>query len=123
MVQALGRWPVNVDGPGSRPVRVSFVVDKVALERRIFFFQSTSFFPCHYHSSNTPYSPLPTFDVHRAVHRNIISIVKPTRCTNVSNLFYFGVALHVSDGLSAHHQQFKSVHTPTGICQKDTAVC
>jgi len=27
------------------------------------------------------------------VHRNIISIVKLTRCTNVSNLFYFGMAL------------------------------
>jgi len=24
-----------------------------------------------------------------AVHRNIISVVKPTRCTNVSNVFYF----------------------------------
>ena len=45
MVQALGRWPVNVDGPGSRPVRVSFVVDKVALERRIFFFRVLNFFP------------------------------------------------------------------------------
>jgi len=31
------------------------------------------------------------FDVHRAMHPNIISIVKPTRCTNVSNLFYFGM--------------------------------
>ena len=31
-------------------------------------------------------------DVHRAVHRNIISIVKPT---NVSNLLYFGMALHM----------------------------
>ena len=30
---------------------------------------------------------LPLFDVHRAVHRNIISIVNPTRCTSVSNLF------------------------------------
>jgi len=29
------------------------------------------------------------FDVHRAVHRNINSTVKPTGCTNVSNLFYF----------------------------------
>jgi len=29
------------------------------------------------------------FDVHRAVHRNIISIIIPTRCTNVPNLFYF----------------------------------
>jgi hypothetical protein len=27
------------------------------------------------------------FDVHRVVHRNIISIVKPTRCSSVSNLF------------------------------------
>jgi len=35
------------------------------------------------------------FDVHRAVHRNIIAIVKPTRCTNVSNLFYFGMTLYM----------------------------
>jgi len=35
------------------------------------------------------------FDVHRAVHYNIISIVKPTRCTNVSNLFYFEMTLYV----------------------------
>ena len=35
------------------------------------------------------------FDVHRAVHRNIISIVKPTWCTNVSSLFYFGMALYM----------------------------
>jgi len=31
--------------------------------------------------------------------------------------------LHVSDGLSVHHQQFKIVHTATDICQTDTAVC
>jgi len=35
------------------------------------------------------------FDVHRAVHRNIISIVKPTRCTNVSNLFYSEITLYM----------------------------
>jgi hypothetical protein len=35
------------------------------------------------------------FDVHRAPHRNIISIAKPTRCTNVSNLFYFGMTLYI----------------------------
>ena len=35
------------------------------------------------------------FDVHKAVHRNIISTVKPTRCTNVSNLFYFGITLYM----------------------------
>jgi len=33
--------------------------------------------------------------VHRAVHHNIISIVKPTRCTNVSNLYYFGMTLYM----------------------------
>jgi len=25
--------------------------------------------------------------------------------------------LHVSDGLSVHHQEFKTAHTATGICQ------
>jgi hypothetical protein len=35
------------------------------------------------------------FDVHRAVHRNVISIAKPTGCTNVSNLFYFGLTLYM----------------------------
>ena len=33
--------------------------------------------------------------VHRAVHRNVMSTVKPTRCSNVSNLFYFGMALYM----------------------------
>jgi len=55
--------------------------------------------------------------------RNIISIVKANRCTNVSNLFYFGMTLHVSYRLSVHHQEFKTVHTVTGIYQTDTAVC
>ena len=31
--------------------------------------------------------------------------------------------LHVSDGLSVYHQEFKTVHTATGICQTDTTVC
>ena len=30
--------------------------------------------------------------------------------------------LHVSDGLSVHHQEFKTVHTATGLCQTDNAV-
>jgi len=51
------------------------------------------------------------------------SIVRPTRCTSVSNLFYFGITLHVPDGLSVHHQEFKTVHTVTGICQTDTYDC
>ena len=31
--------------------------------------------------------------------------------------------LHVSDSLSIHHQEFKTVHTATGIRQTDTAAC
>ena len=50
-------------------------------------------------------------------------MVKPTRCVSVSNLFYWSNTLHVLDGLSAHHQELKTVHTATGICQADTADC
>ena len=54
-------------------------------------------------------------------HETPISIVKQTRCTNVSNYLFFGITLHVSDGLSTHHQEFTTVHAATGICQTDTA--
>ena len=50
---------------------------------------------------------------------SLSSIVKPTRCINVSNLFYCINNLHVSDGLSVHHQELKTVHTSTCICQTD----
>ena len=40
--------------------------------------------------------------------------------TNVSNLFWNDI-LHVSEGLSIHHKEFKTVHTATGICQTDTS--
>jgi len=33
------------------------------------------------------------------------------------------LTLHVSDDLSVHHQEFKTVHRATGICQTDTADC
>ena len=38
-------------------------------------------------------------------------------------ILFWNDTLHVSDGLSFHHQEFKTVHTATGICQTDTAVC
>ena len=48
------------------------------------------------------------FDIHRAVHRNIIPIVKQTRCTNVSNLFYFRMTPYMFWGsLSVHHQELR----------------
>ena len=37
---------------------------------------------------------LPIFSVQTAI-RICISIVKPTRCTNFSNLFYFGITLYM----------------------------
>jgi len=30
---------------------------------------------------------------------------------------------HVSDGLSVHHQEFKTVHTATGICLTNACCC
>ena len=35
--------------------------------------------------------------------------------------FIWSNTVHVSDGLSVHHQEFKTVHTVNGICQTDTA--
>ena len=35
---------------------------------------------------------------------------------NISNLFYLEQILHVSDGLSVHHQESKSVHIPDAVC-------
>jgi hypothetical protein len=36
---------------------------------------------------------------------------------------FWNDTLRVSDGLSVHRQEFKTVYTATGICQTDTAVC
>jgi len=38
-------------------------------------------------------------------------------------ILFWNDTVHVSDGLSVHHQVFKTVHTATSICQTDTAVC
>jgi len=38
-------------------------------------------------------------------------------------ILFYNDPLHVSDGLSVHHQELKTVHTATGICQTGTAVC
>jgi len=32
-------------------------------------------------------------------------------------------ALHVSDGLSGHHQEFKTVRTATDICHAGSRIC
>ena len=40
-----------------------------------------------------------------------ILIIKPTRCTNFSNLHFWNKTLHVSDSSSVRHQEFFTVHT------------
>jgi len=52
---------------------------------------------------------------HCDANLNFLPIVKPTRSTNFSNLFYFGIRLHVSDSLSVHHQEFKTVHISVAL--------
>jgi len=46
---------------------------------------------------------------------------KPNQMHQCLKFIYWSNALHVSDGLSVHHQELKTVHTATGICQTDTA--
>ena len=38
-------------------------------------------------------------------------------------ILFWDDTLHISDGLSVHHQEFRTVHTATGICQTEAAVC
>jgi len=38
-------------------------------------------------------------------------------------ILFWNDILHVSGGLSVHHQEFKTVHTAAGICQTDACCC
>jgi len=38
-------------------------------------------------------------------------------------ILFWNKTLHVSDGFSVHHQESKTVHTATGLCQTDSADC
>ena len=60
-----------------------------------------------------------------SVHRNIVSVVKPTRCANVSNLLYFGMTLYMFRTVfpSIIRRVPRLYLTATGVCQTDTAVC
>jgi len=51
-----------------------------------------------------------------------ILVIKPTRCTNFSNLFW-NRNLHASDSFSVHHQETSTVRTEIGICHTGCAVC
>jgi len=43
------------------------------------------------------------------------------QCTKF--ILFWSSTLHVSDVLSVHHQESKTVYTASGICQTDTADC
>ena len=48
---------------------------------------------------------------------------KTNQMHNISNLFWNNT-LHVSDGLSVHHQESKAVHTASGIYHRGSvAAC
>jgi hypothetical protein len=64
----------------------------------------TSDVPTHYCNK------LVLLDVHVTVHHDKFLVIKPTRCTNFSNLFG-NEPLHVSDSSSVHHQEFFTVNT------------
>ena len=42
--------------------------------------------------------------------QNFFLIIKPTRRTKFSNLFFWNKTLHVSDSSSVHHQEFLTVY-------------
>jgi hypothetical protein len=44
-----------------------------------------------------------------------MSKVQPIRCNVFSIYLFLYIALHVSGGSSAHHQEYKIVHTTSGI--------
>jgi hypothetical protein len=48
-------------------------------------------------------------------HRHSFFIIKPTRCTNFSHLFWHET-LHVLDSSSVHHQEFIHCTLGTGVC-------
>jgi hypothetical protein len=50
------------------------------------------------------------FDVHVTVHRDKFHVIRATRWTKFSNLFW-NVILHVSYSSSVHHQEFFTVRT------------
>ena len=41
----------------------------------------------------------------------------------VKFILFCSSTVRVSDGLSVHHQESKTVHTASGICQTDSADC
>ena len=56
------------------------------------------------------------FDIHTAVHRNIFLYPNQPDAPIYQIILFWTDTLHVSDCLSVHHQEFKTVYTAKGIC-------
>jgi len=52
-----------------------------------------------------------------------ISIIKPTRCTNVANLFHFGMTLYMFRTVFPSIIRSSRLHTATGICMTNACCC
>jgi hypothetical protein len=63
-----------------------------------------------YYKNCSKYVSSDEFDIHVTVHRVKFLIIKPTRCTNFSNLF-LELNSTCSDSSSVHQQEFLNVHT------------
>ena len=73
--------------------------------------------PCFWQESNhLPCSATDT-DMHPYSSKHVwhFFIIKPTRCTNFTNLFWHETT-HVSDSSSVHHQEFIHCTLSNGIC-------
>ena len=66
---------------------------------------SYAIWPCDNHNEKFQWKEWPDMTIHTAV-----LVIKPTRCTNFSDLFW-NETLHVSDNSYIHHQEFFTVHT------------
>jgi len=66
----------------------------------------------------------PTYPLNKIlfVTKSYIPIIKPTRCTNFSNLFW-SRNLHVSDRFTVYHQESITVYTAIDICHTGYADC
>ena len=60
-------------------------------------------------------------DSHRTESGQLYSQSTTKKMRRFSIYFFLQDALHVSDGFSVHHQELKTAHTASGICQTITA--
>jgi len=56
------------------------------------------------------------------VHRDTV-LEQNQREALISQIYFWNGTVHVSDNISVHHQESRTVHTTTGICHTGYADC